>query len=468
MCKESALLRLPSVAAASLPVVLSALLASLAPAQGETLEAEQELDRRLRELGKASPELELSDEPAAPQAAAGGGTPRFELLDLSVNFLGAFGTSTADNVELSELQGGGHDPRKRGFTFQNLELSARGAVDPYFRFETHLLYFVDPYEGESRFEVEEAFVTTSALPHGLELEFGFFLTEFGIVNPQHPHEWRWLDQPVIHSRIFGPDGMRAGGFRLSWQPDTELYQVLHFGMQDANGETMASFLANDEFFEERGVGGRAFAERDVRAFEDFVYLGRWEAALETGAESTLRFGVSGLYGPNATGSDGSTWVLGSDFRWRWRPESAERGHPFVEVQGELLWRSYEADAFEAPGPPPVTVPSDTLEDVGGYLQATWSFARGWAAGLRVEHARGSGANVDAESGDVVARDTDPFRSDRWRVSPLISYQPSEFSRLRLQYNYDDAQHLDAGAGDSRHSLWFGVEILLGRHPAHDL
>ena len=37
---------------------------------------------------------------------------------------------------------------------------------------------------------------------------GQFLTEFGRINPTHPHAWAWLDQPVIEARVFGPDGMR--------------------------------------------------------------------------------------------------------------------------------------------------------------------------------------------------------------------------------------------------------------------
>ena len=43
-----------------------------------------------------------------------------------------------------------------------------------------------------------------------------------------------------------------------------------------------------------------------------------------------------------------------------------------------------------------------------------------------------------------------------------TYLPSEFSRLRLQCNYDHAQHLDHDAL----SIWLGVEFLFGKHPVH--
>jgi hypothetical protein len=44
----------------------------------------------------------------------------------------------------------------------------------------------------------------------------------------------------------------------------------------------------------------------------------------------------------------------------------------------------------------------------------------------------------------------------------VVFSPSEFSRLRLQYNIDDADHLDEVA----HSVWLGLEVLIGAHPAH--
>ena len=68
-----------------------------------------------------------------------------------------------------------------------------------------------------------------------------------------------------------------------------------------------------------------------------------------------------------------------------------------------------------------------------------------------------------EEGGFVDRDEDPFRSRRYRISPLLVYQPSEFSRIRLQYNYDNDANLSSNIG---HSVWAGVEFSLGAHGAH--
>ena len=166
----------------------------------------------------APPAAPFGASPALAETTVGGA--RLQLLDVSLDTLWAFGSSTADDDELALLQGGGHDPRQRGFNLPQVELSFSGAVDPYFTGEAHLVYFLDP-EDESQFELEEAFVQTLQLPfglheHGAQLELGTFFTEFGRLNPRHPHAWDWQDQPIVLTRFFGEDGLRGPGARLGW------------------------------------------------------------------------------------------------------------------------------------------------------------------------------------------------------------------------------------------------------------
>ncbi|MBI2902174.1 MAG: hypothetical protein HYY12_01115 [Candidatus Methylomirabilis oxyfera] len=427
------------------------------PIAGEKPAApESALDRALKET-----------EPAAEQAPRTdffsrqiGGTT-FRLIDISLDALFAAGTSTERDASIQNLQGGDHDPRRRGFTVQNIELSLSGAVDPYFTGETHIIYLIDPVAGETRVELEEAFLTTQALPYGLQLEAGFFFTEFGIINPTHPHAWDWLDQPVMNTRLFGPDGLRQAGLRLGWLTPLPWYSEVHVGMQNANGETASSFLANGEFFEERPIGGRPFVERDVRSSKDLLYLARWVNSWNLSDAVTTKVGLSGLYGPNATGPDGDTWIYGADLKLTWRPTNNFRGWPFVLWQSEAMKRDYRADRFFDDSDPGniIDLPRATLSDYGFYTQALYGFTYGWAAGLRYEYATGSGESVLSFDG----RRNDPFRDDRHRVSPLLVWHPSEFSRIRLQYNYDRADHLERG---DTHSVWLGVEFLYGAHPAH--
>ena len=58
---------------------------------------------------------------------------------------------------------------------------------------------------------------------------------------------------------------------------------------------------------------------------------------------------------------------------------------------------------------------------------------------------------------------DPLRDDRLRVSVMAAYHTSEYSRIRLQANYEKADFL---ADNSHFSVWIVFEIGIGAHPAH--
>ena len=428
-------------------------LQSQPPAQ-EKAPAEK-LDEAVQELPKA-PTQPPTSAPALASQRLGGVTLR--LIDISLDVLAAAGGSTVGNTELQNLEGGDHDPRWNGFTLQNVELSFAGAIDPYFTGETHLVFFVDPANGDTTVELEEAFLTTTRLPFGLQVKAGFFFTEFGLMNPTHPHAWHWQDQPIINTRVFGPDGMRQAGLRVGWFVPVPWASELYIGAQNANGEIMASFLANDAFFGERPIGGRPFVARSVKSPADLVYLVRlvnfWNLRADVGAQ----LGGSAVFGPNASGPDGRTTIYGGDLKVRWRPVNHFRGWPFLLWESEIIRRDYKADSFagiDSVGNP-LTLPAQTLHDWGVYTQLLYGFSYGWAAGMRFEYASGSGASVGG-------RAADPFRDDRYRISPLLVWHLSEFSRLRLQYNYDWADHLPQR---DAHTVWLGLEFLYGAHPAH--
>jgi outer membrane murein-binding lipoprotein Lpp len=440
----------------------------------ETIRVLERDVREARNEARAAEDL-AREAVARPQAVGGfaddgalfsrplGGGARLQLLDISLDVLGAAGASSAEDGELAFLQGGEHDPHQRGYSLQQLELGFKGAVDPFFTGEAYLVYFLDP-DGESRFELEEVFATTLQLPwaleeHGLQLELGQFFTAFGRQNQMHPHEWDWQDQPIVLSRFLGGDGMRQTGVAARWLTPLPWYSELTFTSQNADGETMLSFLANDEVFQARPIARRPFAEPSVHSVDDLVYTTRWVNAFDVSDTWSTQLGASWATGPNATGR--RTQIVGGDVLAKWIPLSTDRGWPYVELQSELLYRHYDAGSFagclvEAPSCAPVQLASETLRDWGFYAQALWGFRRGWATGLRVEHATGS-------ESDLISRNDDPFRSNRWRLSPLLSFHPSQFSRLRLQYNYDHASHL---ADDDAHTLWAGLEFLFGAHPAH--
>jgi hypothetical protein len=443
------------------PMSLFLLAGSLVAQDPTTPSRREALERASREL-TAPPPGSAGQSTGALGAQAG----PVRLTDVSLDILGAVGASTASDAELLDLKGGGHDPKKRGFTLQQAELSLAGAVDPWFKAQAHLVTFLDPVDGETIVELEEAYLTTLALPAGLQVKAGTFLTEFGRINPTHPHAWDWQDQPIICTRLLGADGMRGPGARVAWLAPTDAFTEVFFGVQNANGETMTSFLANEAVYEERPIGGRFFVQREVSSWNDLVYTLRAMTSFDPSDTHSVGIGASALFGPNATGGGADTTIYGADFVWRWKPVENERGYPFFKLQGEFLARAFDtAQQVDEVDPlvvgDEVTLPGVTLHDYGGYLQALYGFLPGWAIGLRGEWVSGEGDSYDASS-QSFARSNDPYRTDRVRFSPMLAWQLSEFSRFRLQYDFEDSDHL----ADPVHSAWLGFEVLIGSHPPH--
>ena len=380
---------------------------------------------------------------------------QLRLIDLGVNVMSVAGGSTAPDDQLGGLVSGPHDPARRGFTLQQAELSLRGAVDPYFTAAVHIL------AGEEGFELEEGSATTTSLPAGLQVRAGYFPTEFGRTNPGHPHLWPWLSKPVAACRFLGADGTRGAGARVAWLTPLPWYSRLLVGAQDAGNETAVSFRGLiDEDDDTITVAGRPRIESGVESPADLLWLVRWENSVDLDAIA-VRLGASLLSGPNASGEDDAqTRIYGVDLVAKWTAAGASHGYPFLSFEAEAMQRDYQAAAFDDG----TTVYAEAdLRDRGGHAQVLWGVRSGWALGLRGEVASGSG-----ESG-ALARADDPARDDRVRIAPLVMWNPTHFSRLRLEYDYDRFDHDVEGDGvgeDRAHSVWLGLEVQFGAHPVH--
>ena len=61
---------------------------------------------------------------------------------------------------------------------------------------------------------------------------------------------------------------------------------------------------------------------------------------------------------------------------------------------------------------------------------------------------------------------DPERQSRWRISPDVTWYPTEFSKFRLQYNHDFLEANDFMHGGNDDSVFLQFEFSLGAHGAH--
>ncbi|MEZ5313189.1 MAG: hypothetical protein R2862_05785 [Thermoanaerobaculia bacterium] len=164
-------------------------------------------------------------------------------------------------------------------------------------------------------------------------------------------------------------------------------------------------------------------------------------------EQTLLVGASAALGPNGSGDGARTAIYGLDGFWKWKSPRAFQGFPFFKVQGELMQREYELAERADAGPRRRRSPR-----LGRLSVAQLGYRPGHVP-----------LCFDRAGGDPASKATrHPAPGSRWRLSPAFTWFPSEYSKLRLQYNFDRG---DEFAGDE-HSLWLQLEFLLGAHSAH--
>src|SRR5256886_1127230 len=367
---------------------------------------------------------------------------------MNISFDGLFALAGSTARDLPNIERGDHDPQQRGFNARNIELAFDGAVDPYFEGFANIVFKLDN-DNNTDVEVEEAFLQTTSLPFNLQLKAGQFFAAFGRINPTHPHTWDFADAPIVHALLLGGDGLRGVGAQMSWIVPVPWYSQLILGLQNGRGNTGYSFR-------NPGDGGMFFdrrtTDRELRGLEDFVWIPRWENSVDLSPTQVVLAGVSGAFGSNETGANSRTQIYGADLLYKWKSANAEGGFPFVKWQTEAMYRRFEAgrgvdESF------PV---AEMFHDWGMYSQVLWGFKKGWVAGVRGDYLH----MTDSEFTD------DLDRQSRSRISANLTWYPTEFSKIRLQYNHDFLEENFFLAGRDVDSVFLQFEFLLRSPCAH--
>lgn len=316
-------------------------------------------------------------------------------------------------------QRGGHDPSKNGFNLQQLELSIGSAVDPFWRFDGNLVF------SQYGVEVEEAYATSTALPSNLQVRAGQFLTRFGRLNATHPHSWEFVDQPLVLGKFFGGEGSRGLGTELSWLSPLPWYLEIVGSASEAQGASTAR-----SFFGGTDLG--------VRGPEDLQLTGAVKQFFPFGPDWSLAWGLSGAFGPNATGRSNRSEIYGTDLYLKYRP-LRDGDWTIVSFTTEAMARRRQ-------------VPGGVLRDEGLYTTLFWRFDQQWGTALRYEAVTGT-------SGDML----DPeWTGLRQRTSANLTYWPTEFSRIRLQASADAPEWKARPV----YGVFLAFETVIGAHGPH--
>ena len=326
-----------------------------------------------------------------------------------------------------------------GFTAQEVELAFSAIVDPYFKGE---IYLTIP--NLSGIEVEEAFATTTSLPWNLQIKGGSFRSAFGRQNGQHLHVQDFTRRPLINAAFLGADGMRGPGVQVSWLAPLPFFLTLNgeaFSLAaDPADETQALPQPVPTFGADRSTRPTLAAE--AKAFfplgEEWSLYGGLNFA--SGKSPGLSLGDAG-----SAGFGREAQLYGADLYLKWKPVNVAQGYESLALQAEAILRHFAS--------------GDGLDgewDGGGYAQVVAQFARRWFLGIR-------GDLVGVPSSSVLARTE--------RVGLSLTFQGSEFSRLRAYFEAEHAATPSSAFLPQAQPQWapaayLQLEYSIGAHGAH--
>jgi hypothetical protein len=308
------------------------------------------------------------------------------------------------------------------FEFEELELAFSGYLNPYMKADLYL----GIHGVAGPFELEEGCASVvRGIP--VQLKFGKYLLDFGRINTQHPHQWGWLERPLMYRTVFGDDGagvIGLGASRLQAIGDNAVTLSLSafrsdfFEIPAHDAETEDDHAHGGEGVTDIGGSGRLSI---FRSFTENTHVELGGSALA--ARYDYEHGLD-------------TWLVGGDFKFRWRPDT----YRSFNLIAETLYSEREVKHVE----------DENAEDVtawGAFSSAELRFRKKYDVGAYADWTQ-----------DAYVQD-----AETTALGGYFGFMPvEETARFSLVYRHEESD-LYAGAGDS---VTFQVLWSLGPHKPH--
>lgn len=290
------------------------------------------------------------------------------------------------------------------------ELGIQAIIDPYARGDFFLSF------GEEGVNLEEGYITLTALPASFVVRVGKMRSAFGKVNTLHNHVLPWVDRPLVTNNLVGgEDGLDDAGISIQ-----RILPAPKGIFLEATGQ-----LFRGDSGDEQHPLFRASTTSDVSAV---AHLRSYKDITES---TNVDIGVSYARGHNDLGSDFLTHLYGVDATVRWKPLRRSIYHSFVG-RSEFIWSQRQQLLAEQ-------------RSFGFYTSGDYQLGRRWFVGGRYDHSdRSEFANLTDQG-----------------ASAVLTYWPSEFAQVRGQYRFTRyAGNIDA------HEFLMQLMFSLGAHGAH--
>ena len=375
------------------------------------------------------------------------------IVDVSYNNISFDEEEHTDHLEIPGFIHGGADAHSDhmhtplagndGFNFNYAELSLGASVDNYFDLlgVFHL--------SEDDFEIEEAYATTRGLPYHLKGKIGKFKSDFGYLNNKHEHNFNFAKMPLIYLSLLGDHGINEVGVQLQYVLPLDVYVMA--GIEALQGDNELSY----------GIDGF----QDV---DDVSTPGLWVGYLKT----SFDFGGGTLLG-GVSIATGESRINHLEDEHEHEEEMEEEGHAFagdttiygvdltykkyfaadhaITWQSEYLYRNMDGTQYNAEG----TGTPMEKKQAGFYSELIYQVDRNWRTGVRYSGITQNDVSLNPDIPD-----------DIYVTSAMVEYHFSEFSRVRLEYNYDSSLYTEEGEKNNKNEISLQFNYAIGAHGAH--
>jgi len=470
---------LPSIADAATDAEVESLRAELATLKAEYAQRLSALEAQVRQL---QPESSVGAAAAVNQSIAAGSVASANAAEESIEAPATSGAqpgapapvankSTAFNPAISlilmgnysnlsnnpdnwAIQGfipGGDEigPGDRSFNLGESEVTIAASVDPYF-----MGNLTASITADNEISVEEAYFRTTTLPYGLNLKGGQFFSGLGYLNSVHAHAWDFTDQPLVYQAFFGGQ-MAVQGAQLKWIAPLDL--LVEMGVESGNGNYFP---------------GTRLTRNGLNGYVAYTHVGG-----DIGDAIAWRTGLSyvdlhaqdrSFEDPNADGEPATNAFTGASTTWiadaelKWTPIGDPR-RQYIKLQGEYMQRKEDGHLSYSYAAPDLDG-RYASDQSGWYVQGVYQFLPRWRFGARYDSLDSGNTKIGlVQEGILPADDFSLLMpGSPTRTTIMFDFNPSEFTRIRAQYAWDDAS-----AGPTDDEFFLQYIYSMGAHGAHN-
>ena len=319
-------------------------------------------------------------------------------------------------------------PAGADFNLRSAELFISADVDPFTRAYATINASADAASNdEATLSVEEAAIVTTRLPYNLTVRGGRFFADFGVLPHRHDHDLPFVDRPPSLAAFVGGES-QTNGAEVSWLAPTPFFL--------RTSATVGNKLGAD--FQDGVNNGNS------RPIRGLTYMGRLQTYFDINDDNNVELGGSIAEAPNAedvmhTGRF-ERRLVGFDFKYRWYPLGSGVRQSLT-VAGELLHDVGDGDPVNG-GPRRDIFGNPVRQGAwGGYVYAEYRLSKQWRPGVRFDYFQLQSEPL-LVTNPLTLRPASTLnatghRTDNRTWTAYLTWFPSEFQRLRLQYNRSD-------------------------------